>query len=281
MQITPDELKIEIIYSVQNYSEAYLSANRELSRMNEYTGDVQYLDRYIHGLNKVIFQAVKKLIGEIPFLSDDRFKKLISSEFFTISSPKKSCMNDVSGFIPLMTNLSNAVSLPLVIKLINCLNDFYPFDRLSSAISDALEKFFKEESFKPLRRFFVAEEAEVKESGINFTFNIFSVESTYVAFDSLDNALAKVSEECGFNFGGAIKAFTESTLFGSQYAAGNSFGSSKGTLSSHIKLKTFKKHIRLTLSHAAFEAILAYMLTSDDVDTEDCATSLIELISEA
>lgn len=279
MQITPDELKIEIIYSVQHFSEAYLSANRELSRINEYTGEIQYLERYIHALNKVLFQAVKTLIGEIPFLSDEKFKNLISSEFFTLSSPRNCCMSDVSGFIPLMTQLSNGVSMPLVIKLINCLNDFYPFERLSAAISDALEKFYKQESFKPLRRFFVAEDAEVKESGINFTFNIFSAESTYVAFDSLDNALAKVADECGFNFGGAIKAFTESTLFGSQYVAGNSFGSSKGNLSSHIKLKTFKKHIRLTLSHAAFEAVLAYMLTSDDADTEDCATSLIELIS--
>jgi hypothetical protein len=61
------------------------------------------------------------------------------------------------------------------------------------------------------------------------------------------------------------------------YPVGQSYGA-RG--SQHIRINTFQKHIRMTISHDAFDSITAFLVANGNESIQDKAFELLQLIAD-
>jgi hypothetical protein len=282
LSITAEDVEVCVMSTLHRLADSHLILRKEVLRHNALTGgfiSVPAFEVAAKGALRLSFTKLLSSIMTIAEVNDIPLADIPVSVSWCSLGSEGALLSSNQAFISMLRDLRNSdTSNKLMLKTIGFIERLYPFQQVANEINELIKSKYLERLCNQILTLMPASKADVKQRGVIFKESLYGNYETRTLreFEQLSQSLVAVSAECDFQFGNALSEFLNDYQSGI-YPVGQNYGA-RG--SQHIKINTFQKHIRMTISHDAFDCITAFLVANGNESIQDKAFELLQLIAD-
>lgn len=281
--VTSDGIKVGLLSILYSLADNYMIMSNEAKRLSTLTGHNQPLISFGDAAQYATQHYLNQLLREAcnPEGSSSNLTVIEAKPSWYLLDGSMKLFAGVSGVQYILNDLRREPTYPLIYRLLDIFNTRYPFDIIADEINAKVNAMKRDLTCSRLLALMHPSKATIKDRGVIFTEIVYSdIEILFRSYKRFYESLDAVAVECEFEFGTGLGVFADS-LANLVYTSGEKFGDRPELgKPNHIKINTFQKHVRMTLTHQAFDAITAYIISNGNDSQQENAFKLIELLAE-
>lgn len=281
--VTSDGIKIGLLSVLYTLADNFMIMSNEAKRFKTITNNniplISFGDATQYATQHYLNQLLRDVCNEG---SCSNLPSIEAKPSWYVLDGSMTLFAGVSGVRYILNELKSGATLTLIYRLLDIFKERYPFDIIAEDINRKMSAMKRDQACSRLLALMHPSKATIKDRGVIFTETVYSdTQALYNSYRRFYESLDAVAIECEFEFGSGLGVFADS-LASLVYSSGEKFGDRPELgKPNHIKINTFQKHVRMTLTHQAFDAITAYIISNGNDSQQELACSLIELLADS